>query len=69
MRYKPFLGSISPKTQNIRNRGEEVWKVVSMDGNGMKTLQLHPPIETLSLRGAHLLGNHVNHQGEMRQKV
>jgi hypothetical protein len=46
-----------------------MWKVVNMDGNGMMTLQGDPLVETLFPRVTHLLGKHVNHQGEMRQKA
>jgi hypothetical protein len=40
-----------------------------MSGNGPMTLQGDPPVETLSLRVTHLLGKHVNHQGEIRKKI
>jgi hypothetical protein len=39
MRDDPFLGQYTRKSQNIRRRGDEVWKVVSMTGNGMMTCQ------------------------------
>jgi hypothetical protein len=42
MRYKPFLGSMHLKTQKMRKKREEVWKVVSMSGDGMMTLQGTP---------------------------
>jgi hypothetical protein len=69
MRYKPFLGSMNPKTQKMRKQGEEVWKVVSMSGNGTMTLQGDPPVATLFPRVTNLLGYHVNHQGEIRKKI
>jgi hypothetical protein len=59
MRYNPLLG----------DEGEEAWKVESMNGNGTMTLQGNPPGETLFPRVTHLLGNHVNYQGEMRKNV
>jgi hypothetical protein len=37
--------------------------------DGMMTLQGDPLVATLFLRVTHLLGKHVNHQGEMRQKA
>jgi hypothetical protein len=40
-----------------------------MSGNGTMTLKGDLPVETLSPRVTHLLGNHVNDQGEIRQKV
>jgi hypothetical protein len=43
--------------------------VISMIDNGMMTLQGNPPVATLLLRVTHLLGNHVNHRGEIRKKV
>jgi len=50
VRYKPFLGSMNPKTQKIRKR--RGISVVSMNGNGMMNLQGDPLVETLSLRVA-----------------
>jgi len=52
MRYKILLGSRDEKTQKMRKKGEKVWKVVSMSGNGTMALQGDPPpIETLFLEG------------------
>jgi cell fate regulator YaaT (PSP1 superfamily) len=69
MRYKPFLGSMNPKTKKMmiqRGRGMESgkyeWEWYDDPSRG-------PPVATLFLRVTHLLGNHVNHQGEMRQTV
>jgi hypothetical protein len=69
MRYKPFLESMNPQTQKMRKRRGRGVKVVSMSRNAMMTLQGDPPMETLFPRVTHLLGNHVNHQGEIRKKV
>jgi hypothetical protein len=69
MRYNPFLGSMNPKTKNMRKLREEVWKVVSMSGNGTMNLQGEPPVETIFPRMTKLLGYHVNHQGEIRKNI
>jgi hypothetical protein len=68
MGYKPFLGSMNPKTQKIRKQ-REVWKVVSMNENGTMTLLGDPLLATLFPMVTNLLGYHVNNQGEIRQKV
>jgi hypothetical protein len=57
----------NPKDEETKR--EEVWKVISMCGNGTMTLQGDPLVATLFPRVTHLLGQHVNHQGEMRQKA
>jgi hypothetical protein len=65
MSYKPFLGSINPKTQKMRKlkgRGVEIGKYV-------REWYDDPLVATLFPRVTHLLGNHVNHQGETRKKV
>jgi hypothetical protein len=46
MRDNPFLGQYT-KDKEMR---DEVWKVVSMVGNGMMTYQGDLPMEKLSLR-------------------
>jgi hypothetical protein len=54
MRYKPLLGLITLKTQKMRKKREEVWKVISMCGNGTMTLQGDPLVETLFLKVTHM---------------
>jgi hypothetical protein len=69
MRYKPLLGQYARKPKRWGNEREEVWKVIHMCGNGTMTLQGDPLVAIIFLRVTHLLGKHVNHQGEMRQKA
>jgi len=69
MRYKPILGQYARRLKSRGNEREEVWKMISMCGNGTMTLQGDSPVATIFSRVTHLLEDHVNHQGEMRRKA
>jgi hypothetical protein len=69
IRYKPFLGSMNPKTQKMRkNRGRSV-ESGKYEREWYDDPSRRPPSSNPFPRVTHLLGNHVNHQGEIRQKV
>jgi hypothetical protein len=63
MRDNPFLVQYTQKSQKIRRRGDEVWKVVSVIRNGMMNFQGDTSRKPIP-RGDHLIGRNVNHQGE-----
>jgi hypothetical protein len=50
MRDNPFLGQYTQKYQKIRRQGDEMWKVVSMIGNGTMNFQQNIPVANPSLR-------------------
>jgi hypothetical protein len=69
MRYKPFLGSMNPKTQKMRkHRGRSV-EIGKYEWEWYDDPSRRPPVANLFLRVANLLGYHVKHQGEIRQKI
>ena len=69
MRYNPFLGSMNPKSQKMRKqRGGSVGSG-KYEWEWYNDLSRGPPVETIFSRMTYLLGNHVNHQGEIRENV
>jgi hypothetical protein len=69
MRYQSFLGSMNPKTQKMRKQMGKCVKSGKYVREWYDDPSRRPPIATLSPRVTHIIGNHVNHQGEIRQKV
>jgi hypothetical protein len=69
MRYKPFLGSMSPKTQKMRKRRGRSVESGKYEWEWYDDPSRNHPVATLFPRVTYLLGNHVNHQGEIRKKV
>jgi hypothetical protein len=65
MRDNPFLGQYT-KDKEMR---DEVWKVVSMVGNGMMTYQGDLPMEKPIRKGDYLLGCNVNRQDETGKRT
>jgi hypothetical protein len=58
-----------PKTQNMRKQKGKAVKSGKYVREWYDDPSKRPPVETLSPRVTHLLGNHVNHQGEISKKV